>query len=363
MSDPPEPDRKPRLGRRILAGTGVALAVLVVTALVTAIFIRLPYVVTSPGPVTVLDGQVLRIEGAPTYDHNGQFLFLTVSQTNRRPNVYRLLRGWLDDSMTVQPEDEVFGDEPRADERTLNELLMEQSQIAAKTAALRVLGYDVEVASSGAIVAGIEADGAAHSKLRLSDVITAVDGVPTTTAPTVGDAIRARRPGDELRISVERRGADQRVAREDVVLTADERDGEAFLGILLETYLEQPDFPVEITLDTRQVRGPSAGLAFALAIINDLSPGDVTGGQGIAVTGTVDVDGNVGPVGGIEQKTVGARRAGAQLLLVPEAEVDEARRHAGSLPVAGIATVDDAIGALVDAGGAAPETAPASLAA
>ena len=363
MTDATDARRRHPFGRRMLVGFGIGVAGLVVVALVAAIFVRLPYVVTSPGPVTPLDDDVLAIDGAATYDHDGAILFLTVTQTRKRPNVYRVLRGWLDDSMTVQPEDDVLGDESPADTLRLNVLLMRQSQIAAKAAALTTLGYEVETTPGGALVRGLAPDGPARDALRIGDVITAVDGVVTTTAGAVGEAIRAGKPGDDVLLDIERSDDDRGATHEEITIRSDERDGEPFIGVLLTSYLAEPDFPVEITLDTREVSGPSAGLAFALAIVNDLSPGDLTAGEEIAVTGTVDADGTVGPVGGIEQKTVGARRAGASLLLVPEDEADEARRHAGSLPVVGVATIADAISALVEAGGAPPRTAPASLAA
>jgi PDZ domain-containing protein len=99
------------------------------------------------------------------------------------------------------------------------------------------------------------------------------------------------------------------------------------------------------------VSGPSAGLAFTLAIIDDLTPGDLTGGKRVAITGTISPDGTVGPVGGVAQKAVAARSAGAKLMLVPPQEYDDAKSHADGMTVVRVSTLDDALRALRNNGG------------
>jgi len=113
------------------------------------------------------------------------------------------------------------------------------------------------------------------------------------------------------------------------------------------------DFPVKIKIATGDVSGPSGGLAFTLTIIDDLTPGNLTGGKTVAVTGTIDGDGNVGEVGGVPQKAVAARSAGARLMIVPRAEVRDARTKAGDMKVIGVSTLDEALAALRSNGGAA----------
>ena len=363
MTQTPETSRPAR--RRNLRGVwwaGGLVGALILVAAVAAIFVRLPYVVVSPGPVTALDEDVVQIEGVPTFDHDGELLLLTVSVSNRDPNPYRVLRGWLDDSMDVHPKDEFYGDEPPDDLRLLNTLLMSQSQDAAEAVALRALGYDVEPVPSGVLVMGVEA--AAQGKLRLGDVIVATDGVETLTADAVGEAIRAHRPGDEIVFTVERLREPDSTETEQIEVTvvAGDRDGETFVGVALRTDVELADSPVEIRLDTREIGGPSGGLALTLAIIDELSEGDLTGGERIAVTGTIGLDGSVGPVGGVKQKTVAAREAGASLMIVPEREIEEARGNAGSLRVVGVDSITEALQALVEVGGA-PIEQPEQLAA
>ena len=359
-TEPPTPHRRFRL----LAWIGGLIGAVLLIAGVAAIFVGLPYVIVSPGPVTALDDDVVQIEGAPTDEHDGDLLLLTVSVSRQDPNVYRLLRAWLDDSRDVQPKDEVYGEEPPHDLRVLNTLSMEQSQIAAKTVALRELGYEVDAAPTGALVTGIVPDSAAQGELRLGDAITAIDGVATPTADAVGEAIRARRPGDEIVFTVERLPAPDETETEEreITVTAGEHDGQPLVGIALATEFELVDPPMDIRLDTREIGGPSGGLALTLAIIDELSAGDLTGGQDVAVTGTLALDGSVGPVGGVKQKTEAARRAGASLLLVPAGEVEEARRNGGSLRVVGVDSITEALQALVEAGGA-PVEPPQSIAA
>ncbi len=120
------------------------------------------------------------------------------------------------------------------------------------------------------------------------------------------------------------------------------------------------DFPLDITIDTGDVGGPSAGLAFALAIIDDLTPGDLTGGADVAVTGTIAGDGTVGEVGGTGQKAAAARGAGASLFLVPTADYQDALDHAGDdLEVVAVDSLDEALAALRDIGGTAEDLPPA----
>jgi len=116
------------------------------------------------------------------------------------------------------------------------------------------------------------------------------------------------------------------------------------------------DLPFDVKIDTRGIGGPSAGLAFTLAIIDELTPGELTGGKNVAVTGTIDIDGTVGEVGGVVQKTAAVRNAGARLFLVPPGEFADASKHAGkNLKVVKVTTLADALKALADNGGEIPD--------
>jgi PDZ domain-containing protein len=134
----------------------------------------------------------------------------------------------------------------------------------------------------------------------------------------------------------------------------------ARIGVVLQTADLRYDFPVDVTIETGLVGGPSAGLAFSLALIDELTPGELTGGQPVAVTGTIDAEGAVGVVGGVTQKTVTAKRAGAAAFLVPPEEEAEAKAHAGKMRIIPIRSLDEALAALEQLGGSgvALPTAP-----
>jgi PDZ domain-containing protein len=322
------------------------IATIVVLAVLTAAaFVRVPYVIISPGDATALDDGVLRVDGAPTFPHAGELLYLTVAVSNRDPNLYRYLFAHLDGDASVQKREKVIGCAGYEESGRLARDQMEQSQDVAKAVALRRLGYDVPARPGRVQIIDVVCDGPSQGRLQLGDVIVAVDGTPLESAEQVRPLVVAHQPGDTAEFTVERDGA-----RETVRVRLGERDGAAFAGIATQDDIRH-EIPVDITIDTARVSGPSAGLAFSLAIIDDLTPGDLTGGGDVAVTGTIAEDGSVGVVGGVAQKAVTARRAGARLMIVPAEEVEDARAHAGAMKVVGVRTIDDALRALARAGG------------
>jgi PDZ domain-containing protein len=340
---PPTVPPPPGASRRSLAWPAALAALgtlLVIGLLVAAAFVRVPYVVISPGSATPLDGEVLEIEGAPTYPHAGELLYLTVAVSTRDPNLYRYLFARLDPDATVDRRQAVIGCAGFPETARLAREQMDQSQDVAKTVALRRLGYAVPARPSRVLVVGVVCDGPSRGRLELGDVVVAVDGTPVTTADEVRPLIVARAPGETVEFTVERDGR-----RETVGVRVGARDGQAYAGIVTQTD-RRHTFPVDVRIDTARVSGPSAGLAFALAVIDDLTPGDLTGGADVAVTGTIAEDGSVGRVGGVAQKAVVAREAGARLLLVPADEVAEARARAGDVRVVGVRTLDEALDAL-----------------
>jgi PDZ domain-containing protein len=325
----------------------VATAALVAVAiLVTALaIIKVPYVIISPGDATALDDSVVSISGTETYPHDGELLYLTVRVTNDDPNVWRYLFSQLDDDLDVQKREAVIGCASYEDSGRLNDELMIQSQDVAKEVALTRLGYAVELLGTRTIIRDVECGGPSEGKLRPGDMVTAVDGMPVSTAEEIAPLVQAHDPGDIARISVERDGEPVEVS-----VRLGDREGTAYAGVISQTLYDW-SFPVDVEIDTARVSGPSAGLAFALAIVDDLSPGDLTGGRKVAITGSIEADGRVGPVGGVAQKAVTARDAGATLMLVPFGEGKQAREHAGDMKVVVVRTLDDALRALEAAGG------------
>jgi Lon-like protease len=357
---PPEPPQPPR-ARRWPVVLGVAVAIAVVIILVGSI-VRLPYVIYSPGSATPVN-DVVRISGTRTYRHQGDVLFLTVAVSRDRPNVWRWLAAELDDDSQVVGENDYLQGASRKTVQHENEIAMTDSQLAAKKVALEKLGYKVTASGTGARVDAVFKDSPAAGHLRTGDVITAIDGEPVRLRDEVGPIVRAQPVGSTFVFTVTRHGRTRSESIRTEAAPSGELRGKPFIGIVPSTEDLKLDFPLHVTIDPGSVTGPSAGLAFTLTLIDELSPGNLTGGKDVAVTGTMDLDGHVGEVGGVPQKTATAIGAGAKLFLVPTAEVEQARERAGSaMKVVGVRTIDDALRALREHGGApvhpvAPEVA------
>jgi Lon-like protease len=349
---PPPPPVPSTRRRRPLVAVGTVVGVIVVLVLLAGTLIRLPYVLISPGNAQSV-GRGVEIDGAQTFPHRGQLLLLTVSVSRDRPNAFAVLSGWLDENTDVLPEDEVLQGKSREEDQRLNKLEMADSQMTAKRVALERLGYTVPVTGTGAAVTGVQKGSPADGKLEVGDVITAVDGQPVKLSEQVGPLVRSRPPGQPVTFTVDRNGAPVEV----VVVTRASRGGicpgSAQVGVTTRTRNEKFDFPVDVKIDTGKISGPSAGLAFTLTIIDELTPGDLTAGKKVAVTGTIEPGGAVGPIGGVEQKAVTADEAGARLFLVPMAELKDALSRAGDMKVVGIRTLDDALSELTKFGGEA----------
>jgi PDZ domain-containing protein len=222
--------------------------------------------------------------------------------------------------------------EQQVDQQNAQEF--KDSQSSAETAALVALGYPVQVTVSN-VTAGTPADGI----LKVGDVVTSVDGTKVTTATKLTELIRAKPAGTPRTFGYTRAGV-----AATVTITPRAEDGTPRIGVKVEH--KQPH-PFQLKIDLDRIGGPSAGLMFTLGIIDKIKPDDLTGGVVIAGTGTIDDDGNVGPIGGIPQKLVAAKRDGAKVFLTPATNCAEAMTNAvPGLPLARVATVDDALSAL-----------------
>jgi PDZ domain-containing protein len=351
---PPLPPEPPERRRRwpIVIAVGIAVLGLII---VIGSVISLPYVIYSPGEATPVD-DVVRIAGARTYRHRGDVLFLTVAVSRQRPNIWRFLAAKADDDVTIVSEDQYLGGASRRRVQRENVQAMDDSQLAAKKVALEELGYRVTATGSGAEVIEVYPDTPARGHLRPGDVITAIDGEPVRLRDEVGEMVRSKPAGTEFTFTVTRDGR----TRSESITTEEAPNGplrgQPYIGIGAGTKDLQLKFPVDVSIDPGSVSGPSAGLAFTLTIIDQLSPGNLTGGKNVAVTGTMALDGTVGEVGGVRQKTATAIDAGAKLFLVPVKELREARERAGSaMKVIGVRSIDDALRALRRNGGAPVE--------
>lgn len=342
MPEASQTPRSERIARYILV---VSIAVLIVSLLGS--FIKVDYAVESPGPVTntlgaLDDGtKLVRVNGAKTYPTDGDLYFTTVrilGGPERHISVWEWVEGHLDPDSRVVPEDSVFGEDRSAEQvQKLNTALMEGSQHTAIAVALRSLGETVGQESVVAQIAeGMPADGA----LQLEDVILSVDGTKPEDLDALVAAIGDREVGDEVTLVVRRDGA-----KKTVTLTAEDiGDGRPGIGVLLEP---RYDYPYEVRIDAGTVGGPSAGMMFALAVRDRLTPGAMTAGKSIAGTGTISDSGAVGPIGGIRQKLIGAEAAGASWFLAPQDNCDEVVGHVpDALDVVAVEDYDDAVTAV-----------------
>lgn len=224
---------------------------------------------------------------------------------------------------------------------------MAESQKIGAAVALRALGYRVPVKSPGTVVAGVNPRGPSAGKLRAHDVIVSVDGEPTPFLPDLRRAIGRHQPGETVEVTV-RRG--RKTETVEVRTVADpENSKRALIGVLTSCALQAASkisLPVPVRIDLGQVGGPSAGLAFGLDVVEELGH-DVDRGHKIAASGELCLDGTVVGVGGLKQKTIGARRAGVDVFLVPVGEnASEARRYAGSMKVVPVQSFRQALRAL-----------------
>lgn len=226
--------------------------------------------------------------------------------------------------------------------RRLDEEAMERSKELAGAVALRSLGYEVEIAG-GNRVQRTEKGSPASRVLRSGDLIVAVDGEPARTSRRLQELIGAHRPGERLTLTIVRGGQRMRVTLKTYVHGA--QSGRPVIGVIVEPFVKV-ELPLEVEIDDRGVVGPSAGLAFALQITDELGR-DVDRGRHVAATGELTLEGGVLPVGAIKQKVVGARRAGIEIMLVPAGDnAREARRYAGEMEIIAVRSYQQALRAL-----------------
>jgi Lon-like protease len=316
----------------------IALVVVVVLA-GAALVVPLPLFVISPGSALAVEERVTL--AGPAGEVSGDLLLLTVAL--RRPTAVEALAAWLDDAREVIPRGDVVPEGVDEEEylEAQRELFRESGQVAAAVG-LRAAGLEVGVTGEGARVAGVVPGGPSSGRLRVGDVVTAVDGAPVALASDLTPALSGRKAGDQVRLAV-RRG-DEVV---EVTVTLGQVRGldRPALGVAVETVGLDVKLPFAVDIDQGRIGGPSAGLMIALTVFDKADPRDLAAGRTIAGTGTIDISGRIGPVGGVRQKVEAAKAAGATVLLAPTGEAEQARRAAGSgdLTVMEVATIDEAI--------------------
>jgi PDZ domain-containing protein len=263
-------------------------------------------------------------------DPNGGGIYYVAVDVRKASVLEEKLPG-LHDGATLVPADQInpAGEDDRVRRRgELRE--MARSQQYAAAVALRELGYKIRIRSNGVLIEGVDDSFPAAGKLEPDDVIVAIDGQPVRNTTQLTRVMRTKLPGDTVDLKVRRGDETVDVS---VKTVASPRDKErAFLGVAISDDAEVAKLPVPVEFDLGNVGGPSAGLAFALDMVDELGR-DLDHGKRIAATGEIALDGSVLPVGGIKQKTIGARRSGADVFLVPGENAAEARKYADGLRI------------------------------
>lgn len=299
-----------------------------------------PYVALTPGPAfntlgTVGGAQVLTITGHQTYPTQGALDLTTVSVQDNI-TLFEAIKGWFSSSEAVLPREIVVPpDKTEKQNDQENVQLMQQSQDDATAAALRELGIPstitVKVVTKGAPAAG---------HLKIGDVITSVDGTPVKTADPLRSLISKRAPGKSVVIGYTRGGVPATVTL--VTISSGETTPRAIVGVQLSEVSA-----VKVNIRLKDVGGPSAGLMFALGIIDKLGPDSLTGGRNIAGTGEITADGTVGIIGGIAQKMRGAKAQGATVFLSPAGNCKDAKANKpDGITLVKVSTLKGALAAL-----------------
>ena len=320
-------------------------AVAVIVAILVAERLPVPYVILSPGPTLNTLGKdqsgkpLITVSGHTVQPTSGHLNMVSISYAGgpgHQFNVFTALRAWLNPHDAVVPQSEIFTPGLSQQQVTQqDQVQMTSSQQTATAAALHQLGIGYKTLVG---VVSVERGLPAYGKLKAGDLITAVDGQRVTASSQLTSLVKAH-AAQPVTLTISRGGTAQHVQ-----LTARRVSGRPILGVVVQ---DQYQFPFRVTIQIGQIGGPSAGMMFALGIIDKLSPMNLTGGKFIAGTGEISANGTVSPIGGIQQKMIGAREAGATVFLAPAGNCSST---AGAVPaglrVVKVSTLSGAISAL-----------------
>ena len=331
------------MSRRVL--TLITGAVLLLALLVGGSQLPVPYAELGPGPTLDTLGvdqsgqQIIQLTGKDAAKTTGHLNLTTVSVRDRL-DLLAAMRGWLDPERAVVPREEIFPPgqtQQQTDQKNTQDFVT--SQNSAELAALAYLDQ------TKIVITQVAGDSPSHGKLAAKDTITSVQGTAVGDVADLGKVLGATKPGTTVTVDYLRGGKPGSARITTTKGTDEDGDTRAVLGVGVSLESTAP-FKVKIALDDR-IGGPSAGLMFALGILDKLGPTDLTGGRFIAGTGTIDVTGDVGPIGGIPLKLIAAKDKGATAFLVPSGNCAEASRNPpAGLDLIKVDTLSGAVNAL-----------------
>jgi Lon-like protease len=320
----------------------------VATGLVVALFVTVIILLKIPSGETLLLPDIahpvaplVHVKGGKPAKGGGEPYFVDVQE--QQASEFDKLFPWLHPHSTLIPTSELVPPGSSNAAYIQAELRqMSMSQQVAAAVALRHAGYHVVVVPNGVLVNQILLDTDAAGKLQPTDVIVSVNGTPTPTLADLRAVMKKVEPGETVTLRIKR---GKKIETERIKTVNDH--GRALIGFS-PAESDTIKLPVKVTIDSGNIGGPSAGLAFTLEVLRRLGE-DVTHGYKVAATGAINLDGSVSAIGGVKQKTWGAREAGAQVFLVPVdgGNAKEAKRYAGSnLKIIPVTSLDQALRAL-----------------
>jgi PDZ domain-containing protein len=298
-------------------------------------WVRLPYYAVGPGPAQEVE-PLITIGHHTTYPSAGKLIMTTVSEYKVTPLL--ALQAWIDPNLELKKQSELFqpgSTQQQEQQRALSE--MDQSKIDAAFVVLRKLTSYPKRHGSGALIEGVEAGCPADGRLFSGDLVTAINGTPITSNAEASKVLDGVAPASPLTFRVSAAGQTHEVRL--VRTTCDPTVHRPIVGIQM-----VDSFPFPLSISSGDIGGPSAGLMWALGLYDLLTPGDLTSGRTIAGTGTVGLDGTIGPIGGIQDKVVAAERVGATVFLAPKDNMqDLSGVDTGGMKVVPVGSFEDAL--------------------
>jgi Lon-like protease len=301
---------------------------------------KLPYYAVAPGPVEEV-ADLITVDDVPTYETNGDLFLLTVGL--REVNVFEFVEADLDPQVDLWGRQVVRPAGVTEEQQTRSNLeAMDQSIDTAVYVALTRLGYQVGFTGEGVTILEVVPDSPADGVLQVGDVITQVAGKQVLTGDDASNEIRSHQIGDTITMVGTRNGEPLRVSI--TLAPHPDLEGAPMVGVVLDTVNLDLDLPIDLKVDSRNIGGPSAGMMYAITVLDLLTPDDMLKGHRIAGTGTISFDETVGAIGGVRQKVYAARSVGAEYVLVPDDNYEEALTAAGDgITVVAVSTLQDAL--------------------
>ncbi len=278
--------------------------------ILVALFIPSPFVILAPGTPQNVLGEAIKISGTKTYPTTGKLSVTSVMVTDPDSYItgFDIFYGWLDNQRAVLPRQEVYPDgETAAEAVKQGAAEMNGSQINATAAALSYLGYK---SASKLAVVDVNKESKAQNVILVNDQVLTIDDRKFENTTELLQFLDNKKPGDYVTVKVNRKGVE---LTKKITLSSRD-DGSAFIGINIQ---EQFVFPFDVKIKLEETGGPSGGLIFAIGVVDKLTAEDLIRSRNIAGTGTITTTGNVGPIGGIAEKIIGARDFGVEIFFTP----------------------------------------------